>query len=105
MLKEIDVYLVKVKWDVYKRQELFRPKNTSGRSERQMVVYYNVLNILGDRMVKDQAATITLVGSSEKSPEDGRAMAESIRDYLVNVFGITSSRINIDCLLYTSRCV
>ncbi len=41
--------------------ELFRPKNTSGRSERQMVVYYNVLNILGDRMAKDQAATITLV--------------------------------------------
>ncbi|MBK8829987.1 MAG: OmpA family protein [Saprospiraceae bacterium] len=76
--------------------ELFRPKNTSGRSERQMVVYYNVLNILGDRMAKDQAATITLVGSSEKSPEDGRAMAESIRDYLVNVFGITSSRINIE---------
>lgn len=76
--------------------ELFRPKNVSGRSERQMVVYYNVLNILGDRMVKDPSGTITLVGSSEKSPEDGRAMAESIRDYLVSVFGVSTSRITVE---------
>ena len=76
--------------------DMFRPKNQSGRAERQMVVYYNVLNILGDRMAKDPSATITLVGSSEKSPDDGRAMAESIRQYLVSVFGINSSRIAIE---------
>jgi len=76
--------------------DLFRPKNLPGRSERQMVVYYNVLNILGDRMVKDPSATITLVGSSEKSPEEGREMAESIRQYLVNVFGVDTSRITIE---------
>ncbi|KAF0200443.1 MAG: OmpA/MotB domain-containing [Bacteroidetes bacterium] len=67
--------------------------NASGRSKRQMNVYYNILNILGDRMVKNPNANVTLVGSSEKGPADGRIMAESIKTYLVDVFGISSSRI------------
>lgn len=67
--------------------------NPSGRSARQMTVYYNVINILGDRMVKNPSTTITLVGSSEKGSEDGVVMAESIKTYLVNVFGIKSARI------------
>jgi len=73
--------------------EIFAPKKLSGRSDRQMTVYYNILNILGDRMVKNPSTTIQLVGSSEKGPEDGRKMAESIKIYLVNVFGIDASRI------------
>ena len=73
--------------------EVFAPKTLSDRSKRQMIVYYNVLNILGDRMQKNPSATITLVGSSEKGPEDGAAMAESIKTYLVNVFAINPSRI------------
>jgi len=73
--------------------EVFAPKTLSDRSKRQMIVYYNVLNILGDRMQKNPSATITLVGSSEKGPEDGVAMAESIKTYLVNVFAINPSRI------------
>ncbi|MEI7662868.1 MAG: OmpA family protein, partial [Bacteroidota bacterium] len=72
---------------------LITPENLSGRSKRQMVVYYNILNILGDRMGKDPTTTIRLVGSSEKGPGDGRAMAESIKHYLVDVFGIDPSRI------------
>src|SRR5207253_1318086 len=55
--------------------EVFKPKNLSGRSERQMIVYYNVINIIGNRMTQNPAAAITLVGSSEVGPEDGRAMA------------------------------
>ncbi|MBG6111590.1 outer membrane protein OmpA-like peptidoglycan-associated protein/opacity protein-like surface antigen [Flavobacterium sp. CG_23.5] len=74
--------------------EVFAPKNLSDRSKRQMVVYYNVLNILGDRMQKNPSATITLVGSSEKGTEDGLAMSESIKTYLVNVFEINPSRIS-----------
>jgi len=74
--------------------EVFAPKRLSGRSSRQMVVYYNVLNILGDRLGKNPTSTITLVGSSEKGPEDGRAMAESIKQYLGNVFGIEGFRIS-----------
>ncbi|MFV8369901.1 OmpA family protein [Flavobacterium sp. LB2R40] len=68
-------------------------KNLSDRSKRQMTVYYNVLNILGDRMQKNPASSITLVGSSEKGNTDGLAMAASVKTYLVNVFAIDPSRI------------
>src|SRR5690606_37843172 len=67
--------------------EVLAPKRLSGRSSREMVVYYNLLNILGDRMNKNPSAAITLVGSSEKGPEDGKAMAQSISDYLTSIFG------------------
>ena len=73
--------------------EVFAPKNLSDRSKRQMTVYYNVLNILGDRMQKNPSATISLVGSSNKGNADGLAMAESVKTYLVNVFAINASRI------------
>jgi len=76
--------------------EVLAPKSLSGRSRRSMVVYYNVLNILGDRMGKNPGASINLVGSSEKGPEDGKAMAESIKRYLMGTFGIAGSRIGID---------
>jgi outer membrane protein OmpA-like peptidoglycan-associated protein len=78
--------------------EVFTPKELSGRSKRQMVVYYNVLNILGDRMNQNPSSTIILVGSSEKGPKDGRAMAESVKRYLVDVFDINGSRISIEGL-------
>jgi outer membrane protein OmpA-like peptidoglycan-associated protein len=73
--------------------ETVSPLTQSGRSARQMNVYYNVINILGDRMVKYPLSTINLVGSSEKGAEDGKKMAESVKVYLVNVFEINSSRI------------
>jgi outer membrane protein OmpA-like peptidoglycan-associated protein len=73
-----------------------RPKNLSGRSDRQMIVYYNILNILGDRMQKNPETTVKLVGSSEKGPADAKAMAESVKEYLVNVFGISASRITTE---------
>ncbi|MBA4411445.1 MAG: flagellar motor protein MotB [Odoribacter sp.] len=76
--------------------EVLTPKELTGRSKRQMTVYYNVLNILGDRMVKYPASTIILVGSSEKGPKDGRAMAESVKTYLIDIFGIDASRIAIE---------
>jgi outer membrane protein OmpA-like peptidoglycan-associated protein len=76
--------------------QLYTPKNLSGRSGRQMVVYYNVLNILGDRMLKQPTTTITLVGSSEQGPADGLAMATSVQRYLVDVFGIAERRIKVD---------
>jgi len=76
--------------------EVVAPKQLSGRSARQMIVYYNVLNILGDRMGKNPSTTITLVGSSMKGPVDGRAMAESVKRYLTGVFGINASRISTE---------
>jgi len=76
--------------------EVYIPKNLSGRSNRQMTVYYNILNILGDRMVKNPTATIKLLGASEKGPEDGLLMAASVKAYLVNIFGIHASRITLE---------
>jgi outer membrane protein OmpA-like peptidoglycan-associated protein len=76
--------------------EVYKPKYLSGRSARQMTVYYNVLNILGDRMIKNPSATITLVGSSNNTPKEGREMAESVKTYLVTVFDIDPSRIKTE---------
>ncbi len=76
--------------------EEYSPIEVSGRSKRQMTVYYNIINILGDRMGKNPDATITLVGSSEKGPEDGKAMATSVRKYLMHIFGIGGDRINLE---------
>jgi outer membrane protein OmpA-like peptidoglycan-associated protein len=76
--------------------EVFKPKKLSGRSDRQMTVYYNVLNILGDRMVKNPAAIVRLAGASMQGVEDGLAMAESVKRYLTTVFGIDASRINTE---------
>lgn len=76
--------------------EVFKPKNLSGRSDRQMVVYYNLLNVLGDRMSKDPSTNIWLSGSSSKGIPDGLAMAESVKKYLVDVFGINASRITTE---------
>lgn len=78
------------------RLEVFTPKRLSGRSSRQMTVYYNVLNILGDRMQRNTDAVVRLSGASMQGKPDGIAMAESIKHYLVNVFGIKPSRINVE---------
>jgi outer membrane protein OmpA-like peptidoglycan-associated protein len=76
--------------------EVFAPKRLSGRSAREMVVYYNVINIIGDRMGKNPDATITLVGSARSGAADGTAMAESVKRYLTDVFGINPTRIAIE---------
>jgi outer membrane protein OmpA-like peptidoglycan-associated protein len=78
-----------------KLQEV-QPNVMTGRSIRQMIVYYNILNILGDRMRKSPWATISLSGASGKGPEHGKARAETIKQYLVGVFGIKGSRITTE---------
>ena len=75
------------------RLEVLEPKREAGRSNRQLEVYYNVLNILGDRLQENPKTTIRLVGSSEKGAADGRVMAESIKTYLVEVWGINPERV------------
>jgi outer membrane protein OmpA-like peptidoglycan-associated protein len=78
------------------RMEVFTPKRLAGRSARQMSVYYNILNILGVRMVKNPEAVVRLSGASMEGREDGLAMAESIKRYLVSVFGIDPVRLNTE---------
>jgi outer membrane protein OmpA-like peptidoglycan-associated protein len=76
--------------------EVFTPKHLSGRSDRAMIVYYNVLNIVGDRLGKNPDAKITLVGSSQAGADQATIMAKSVKHYLTSVFGIDSSRIAIE---------
>jgi hypothetical protein len=76
--------------------EVFTPKQLSGRAQRQMTVYYNVLNILGDRMVKNPSTVVRLTGASMEGPKVGKEMAESVKVYLVDVFGIDGSRLSVE---------
>lgn len=73
------------------------PKNVDGRSKRQLTAYYNILNILGDRMRSNPTTTVTLIGSSAgKGAPAGKEYAESIKSYLVNVYGISPTRITTE---------
>lgn len=68
----------------------------TGRSARQLEVYHNILNITGDRMRTNPSSTISLIGSSDKDPNEGRIMAEQVKRYLVSSFGIDESRISTE---------
>jgi outer membrane protein OmpA-like peptidoglycan-associated protein len=72
------------------------PKDLTGRSRRQMTVYHNVVNIIGDRMRKYSDATVNLIGSSDQGGSNGKELAGSIKNYLVTVFGISAARINTE---------
>jgi len=69
------------------------PMNMTGRSQRQLALYHNILNILGDRLRSNPGASVTLTGASEKGATEGQAFAESIKRYLTTVFGVDGSRI------------
>lgn len=65
-----------------------------GRSIRQMDVYSNILNILGYRMQQNPSAKITLIGASAGNGAAlGKEYADAVKNYLIDVFGIESSRI------------
>lgn len=64
-------------------------------------IYYNILNIVGKRMILNPTAKITLIGcNSDQGAEKGnielsRKRAEEVKNYLTNVWGISSDRITI----------
>jgi len=73
------------------------PTNQSGRSERQMKAYYNIINIIGYRMGEYPTVNITLIGASAGNGADtGRAYAQSVKRYLVDIFGIEDLRITTE---------
>jgi outer membrane protein OmpA-like peptidoglycan-associated protein len=93
------VQLNKTKAAAFKSEQLrtTEPKNQEGRSQRQMHVYYNILNILGDRMRENPSATITLIGASAGNGASlGKSYAETVKNYLVDVFVIDASRIRTE---------
>jgi len=67
---------------------------TTDRSQRQMSVYYNGMNVVGDRLRNNPGTSITLVGAAPTQAE-GTAMATSMKNYLVSTFGIDASRIDV----------
>jgi len=72
-------------------------KNPGTRASRQLTMYHNVLNVVGDRMRKYPESTIKLVGASAgKGAKIGKENAESVKSYLVNEFGINASRITVE---------
>lgn len=74
-----------------------QPDNLNyGRSARQLNVYYNILNLVGDRLRSNPKSTITLVGSADKNPVEGKIMAEKIKSYLVTIYGIDAARISTE---------
>ena len=73
------------------------PTDLSGRSQRQLSIYYNILNIVGDRMRVNPDAKIALIGASAgNGPQLGKEYAESVKRYLVDVFAIGESRITTE---------
>lgn len=80
----------------FKEESLQKEQTESmtGRSARQLNVYHNILNILGDRMRANPGSQISLSGASAKGPKEGKAFAEAIKLYIVDAFGIEGSRIS-----------
>jgi outer membrane protein OmpA-like peptidoglycan-associated protein len=70
--------------------------DNAARSSRQLEVHHNFVNIIGYRMKINPKSTIKLNGSSYKKPAQGKQMAENIKTYLVNIFGINGSRITTE---------
>jgi outer membrane protein OmpA-like peptidoglycan-associated protein len=81
--------------ETFREEQLLQPqpKDLTGRSRRQLTVYHNILNILGDRLRKNSGSSVTLIGSSEEGAGVGKEMAESVKRYLTVVFGIDGNRI------------
>lgn len=79
----------------FKEEALLQPepKDLNGRSRRQLTVYHNVLNIVGDRLRRNPDAAITLLGAAPEGAERGKAEAEAVKKYLVGIFGIADNRI------------
>jgi len=72
-------------------------KDPGTRSSRQLSIYYNVINIVGDRMRRHPESTIKLIGSSAgKGDAAGLANASAVKSYLVNTFGINEKRITVE---------
>ena len=93
------IRLSKTQAATFKEEQLQQnqPDNLhKGRSARQMAVYHNILNIMGDRMRANPNSNILLSGASDKNPVDGKVMAENVKLYLVSVYSIDASRISTE---------
>ncbi len=65
------------------------------RTEQQMLIYYNLLNIYAKRMILDSTVKLTLIGSSPIE-NDGDVLAYKIKSYFVEIMGIDPTRITTE---------
>ena len=82
------------------------PEQTAGFDEKKfsdaMEKYYQVLNIIGKRLVDNPSITITLVGcNSDAGKEKGKKIlstqrAEAVKNYLQTVWNIAPQRMSIE---------
>lgn len=88
----------------FREEQLIKPGAETGggndplvtRSRRQMEVYYNVLNVYGDRLRRNPSATVKLVGSANGDANAGKQMAEKVKSYLNGTFEIDPARITTE---------
>jgi len=74
-----------------------------------MDIYQQLLNIVGKRLINNPSANITLTGTNNNTDDErnnlplSRLRAFAVRDYLVNIWGINTSRIRIDAVNLPSK--
>jgi outer membrane protein OmpA-like peptidoglycan-associated protein len=61
-------------------------------TNKKLAVYHEIMNIYAQELKDDDDLTVELIGSAPKA-NDGDALANTVRDYLVNIHGIDASRI------------
>lgn len=91
--------------DIPERYELIEPADRMEFSSKRIAtkntleVYYNLLNIVGERMSVKPAAVLTIIGCNdgETETEDvSRRRAEAVKYYLQNVWKIPSKNIKLE---------
>jgi outer membrane protein OmpA-like peptidoglycan-associated protein len=86
--------------DSFREDQLIKPAAETGgadavqiRSRRQMEVYYQVMNVFGDRLRRNPNASIKLTGSANGDVAAAKKMADNVKNYLVTTFGVDAKQI------------
>jgi outer membrane protein OmpA-like peptidoglycan-associated protein len=72
-------------------------------------IYYNLLNIVGRRMIENPTATLTIIGcNSDYGNEKGNmqlsiARANTVENYLIDVWGISHDRLKLSATGLSSK--
>jgi outer membrane protein OmpA-like peptidoglycan-associated protein len=78
--------------EVFREDQLF--------ADSTLGIYHDILNIIGRRMIEQPAATLTITGTTSATPQDNgknlaEQRAEAVRSYLVTVWGIQPTRLDV----------
>jgi outer membrane protein OmpA-like peptidoglycan-associated protein len=87
-------------YDRIENKDYFTEYNLVGQNDTNEPIkqYYQILNIIGYRLLVNPEQTVSLLGScsvSERSADLARKRATAVQDYLHNVFGIERERIPV----------